>query len=129
MHTVSKIYFRSLAALLSKNGNSPALLHSGGPTAAPRCSLRATQKSAFHSTSDNVGRYQHFCRPGLVPLLQSIGLDAIYERAEGDYLWQPRDDRLVPVLDLVGGYRPHLFGHHHPELVAVGHRHFEEKRP
>jgi acetylornithine/succinyldiaminopimelate/putrescine aminotransferase len=62
-------------------------------------------------------------------LLQSIGLDAIYERAEGDYLWQRRDERLVPVLDLVGGYGANLFGHHHPELVAVAHRHFEEKRP
>src|SRR5260370_29502151 len=128
MQTVSKIYFRSLAALLSKNGNAPTLLHSGGPMAAPRSSLRAIQ-GAFDSTSDNVGGYQHFCRPGLAPLLQSIGLDATYERVEGDYLWQRRDDRLVPVLDLVGGYGANLFGHHHPELVAVAHRHFEEKRP
>src|SRR5258708_36403939 len=127
MQTVSKIYFRSLAALLSKNGNAPTLLHSGGPMAAPRSSLRATQ-GAFDSTSDNVGRDQHFCRPGLVPLLQSIGLDAIYERAEGDYLWQRRDDRLVPVLDLVGGYDANLFRHHHPAMGTAAHRAFAYER-
>ena len=33
------------------------------------------------------------------------------------------------MLDLVGGYGANLFGHHHPELVAVAHRHFEERRP
>ena len=91
--------------------------------------IEPAHTNAVMDTSDNVERYQRFCRPGLVPLLQSIGLDAIYERAEGDYLWQRRDDRLVPVLDLVGGYGANLFGHHHPELVAVAHRHFEEKRP
>src|SRR5258708_8571859 len=76
MHTVSKVYFRSLAALLSKNGNSPTLLHSGGPTAAPRSSLRAAQ-GAIDSASDTVGMYQHFCRPGLVPLLDTIALYTI----------------------------------------------------
>src|SRR5260370_8455836 len=109
MHTVSNLYFKSLAALLSKNGNSPALLHSGGPTAAPRSSLRATQGLAFDSTSDDVGRYQHFCRPGLVPLLQSIGLDAIYERAEGDYLWHRRDDPPAPALLLPLASAANLF--------------------
>jgi acetylornithine/succinyldiaminopimelate/putrescine aminotransferase/predicted amino acid dehydrogenase len=64
-------------------------------------------------------KYGHFCRPGLVPLLRAIGLDATYERARGDYLWRRRGDKLVPVLDLVGGYGANLFGHNHPDLVAA----------
>jgi acetylornithine/succinyldiaminopimelate/putrescine aminotransferase/predicted amino acid dehydrogenase len=61
--------------------------------------------------------YGHFCRPYLVQLLEAMGVDSPYERAEGDFLWQNRDGRLVKVLDMVGGYGTLLFGHNHPELV------------
>jgi acetylornithine/succinyldiaminopimelate/putrescine aminotransferase len=74
-------------------------------------------------------KYGHFCKPGLLPLLKALGLDATYERAEGDYMWYRRGTRLVPVLDLVGGYGANLFGHHHPELVAAAKRHFDAKIP
>jgi len=50
----------------------------------------------------------------------------VYERAQGDTLWLRRDGRLVPILDLVGGVRANLFGHHHPDLVAVARRCFDE---
>jgi acetylornithine/succinyldiaminopimelate/putrescine aminotransferase/predicted amino acid dehydrogenase len=63
--------------------------------------------------------YGRFCRPGLVPLFQAIGLDVTYERAKGDYLWHRRGHKLIPVLDLVGGYGANLFGHNHPDLVAA----------
>src|SRR5437773_2149489 len=64
-------------------------------------------------------KYGHFCRPGLIPLLEAIGLNVMYERAKGDYLWRRQGDKLVPILDLLGGYGANLFGHNHPELVAA----------
>ena len=73
--------------------------------------------------------YGHFCRPGLVPLLQALGLDATYVKAEGDYLYYQRGGALVRVLDLLGGYGANLFGHHHPELTAEARRLFEAKVP
>jgi len=66
--------------------------------------------------------YGHYCRPGLVRMLQALSLDAVYERAEGDRLWQRKGDSLVEVLDLVGGFGANLFGHYHPELVAEDRR-------
>src|SRR5262245_34565811 len=65
-----------------------------------------------------VNSYGHFCRPGLVPLLEALGLDATYVKAEGDYVYYERGGQLVRVLDLLGGYGANLFGHYHPELIA-----------
>jgi acetylornithine/succinyldiaminopimelate/putrescine aminotransferase/predicted amino acid dehydrogenase len=73
--------------------------------------------------------YGHFCRPGLVPLLEALGLDATYLKAEGDYLYYEREGKLVRVLDLLGGYGANLFGHHHPELVAEAARLLAAKVP
>jgi acetylornithine/succinyldiaminopimelate/putrescine aminotransferase/predicted amino acid dehydrogenase len=78
------------------------------------------------SQMDDYGR---FCRPNLVQLLEAMGVDAPYERAEGDFLWQNRDGRLVKVLDLVGGYGALLFGHNHPELVNELQRALCDKAP
>jgi acetylornithine/succinyldiaminopimelate/putrescine aminotransferase/predicted amino acid dehydrogenase len=73
--------------------------------------------------------YGHYCRPGLVRMLQALSLDAVYERAEGDRLWQRKGDSLVEVLDLVGGFGANLFGHYHPELVAEDRRLQERQVP
>lgn len=73
--------------------------------------------------------YGYYCRPGLVRLLESIGLDVIYESAEGDYLWQRQGEKLIKVLDLVGGFGANLFGHHHPEIVAEAQRLLAAKVP
>ncbi len=78
---------------------------------------------------DVVAAYAHHCRPELASMLQALSLDAVYERAEGDYLWQRRGDKLVKVLDLVGGFGTNLFGHYHPELVAEERRLTEERVP
>lgn len=78
---------------------------------------------------DPVDAYGHFCRPGVVPLLSAIGLDAVYERAQGDTIWMRRDGLLVPVVDLVGGYGANLFGHHHPDLVAAARHCFDQQVP
>jgi acetylornithine/succinyldiaminopimelate/putrescine aminotransferase/predicted amino acid dehydrogenase len=82
-----------------------------------------------HGSASVVDAYGHRCRPALARLLSAIGLDAVYERAEGDTLWLRRDGALVPILDLVGGYGATLFGHHHPDLVAVARRCFDERWP
>jgi acetylornithine/succinyldiaminopimelate/putrescine aminotransferase/predicted amino acid dehydrogenase len=78
---------------------------------------------------DVVADYAHYCRPELAQMLESLSLDAVYERAEGDYLWQRRGDQLVKVLDLVGGFGTNLFGHYHPELVAEERRLTDERVP
>ncbi|MGB5772226.1 MAG: aspartate aminotransferase family protein, partial [Crocosphaera sp.] len=73
--------------------------------------------------------YEYYCRPALVGLLKTIDLDVVYERGEGDYLWQRKGKELVKVLDLVGGYGANLFGHHHPELVAQAQQFFSHQLP
>lgn len=62
-------------------------------------------------------------KPRLTELLESLRLDADYERGAGCYLYR-RDEHgtEVEVLDLVGGYGSLLLGHAHPELVAEAQR-------
>ena len=112
------------------------MTHSNGiPTitargAAPRRPRRATGTPGNAvGTSSAVEAYGRACRPALARLLSAIGLDAVYERGQGDALWLRRGGRLVPILDLVGGYGANLFGHHHPDLVAVARRCFDEQVP
>ncbi|MDJ0899822.1 MAG: aminotransferase class III-fold pyridoxal phosphate-dependent enzyme [Xenococcus sp. MO_188.B8] len=69
-----------------------------------------------------VDSYQYYCRPKLVSLLQALNLDVVYDRAEGDYLWQKQQTQQIKVLDLVGGYGANLLGHHHRELVTEAQR-------
>jgi acetylornithine/succinyldiaminopimelate/putrescine aminotransferase/predicted amino acid dehydrogenase len=76
-----------------------------------------------------VSDYGHYCRPELVRMLHALSLDAVYERAEGDYLWQRRGEQLVKILDLVGGFGVNLLGHYHPELVAEELRLIQERVP
>lgn len=96
----------------SKNGSAH------GPTPVP-----------LGTVPDLVADYAHYCRPELVEMLKSLSLDAVYERAEGDYLWQRRGEHLVKVLDLVGGFGTNFFGHYHPDLVAEERRLTEERVP
>ena len=64
-------------------------------------------------------------RSALVEALESVGLDATYERSAGDFLWRRQGNVLTPVLDLVGGYGSNLFGHQHPALVAYAKQLFD----
>jgi acetylornithine/succinyldiaminopimelate/putrescine aminotransferase/predicted amino acid dehydrogenase len=73
--------------------------------------------------------YGHFCRPGLVRLLEALGLDATYVKAEGDHVYYERGGKLVRILDLLGGYGANLFGHHHPDLTAEARRLLDAKVP
>ncbi|MFD1146212.1 aspartate aminotransferase family protein [Saccharothrix hoggarensis] len=53
-------------------------------------------------------------------LLAGLGLDVEYVRGEGDTLYyRDRDGTETAVLDLVGGYGTLIFGHNHPDLVAL----------
>jgi len=112
------------------------MTHSNGtrttiaPAASPRRTRHAAESGANESgPSSAVEDYGRGCRPALTRLLSAIGLDVVYERGQGDTLWLRRDGRPVPILDLVGGYGANLFGHHHPELVAVARRCFDEQVP
>jgi acetylornithine/succinyldiaminopimelate/putrescine aminotransferase len=67
--------------------------------------------------SDRHNMFQTFCRPGLTELLTSVGLDKIYKRGEGDYLYYDNEQgQEIQVLDFLGGYGANLFGHNHPRL-------------
>ncbi|MBI3268967.1 MAG: aminotransferase class III-fold pyridoxal phosphate-dependent enzyme [Planctomycetes bacterium] len=71
-----------------------------------------------------------YLKPRLLELLRAIGLDAIYERAVGDFVYH-RDDagREREVLDLLGGYGASLFGHNNPELVERAKQILDTQRP
>jgi len=88
----------------------------GGPAAAP-------------DAADTMAAWGRFCRPAVLRVMQAVGLDALYERAEGDLLWRRTATGVVEVLDLVGGFGANLFGHYHPDLVAEERRLSERKVP
>ena len=66
---------------------------------------------------------------GLSELLKTFRADAVYERAEGDYLFQRRNSELVKVFDLIGGYGTNLLGHNHPDVLEEMRRLIDEKVP
>ncbi|MDO0939356.1 aminotransferase class III-fold pyridoxal phosphate-dependent enzyme [Streptomyces sp. DG2A-72] len=56
----------------------------------------------------------------LLGWLSTVGLDAHYVRAEGDYLYRlDEQGREIPVVDFAGGYGSLMLGHNHPEIVAL----------
>ncbi|RDI44941.1 aminotransferase class III-fold pyridoxal phosphate-dependent enzyme [Nocardia mexicana] len=70
-------------------------------------------------------------RPALARLLGALNLDVAYTGAAGDHLTPGPElaGRHPRVLDLVGGFGAGLFGHNHPELVAVATRMLAEGTP
>lgn len=70
-----------------------------------------------------------YCRPSLVQFMEAVGLDAVYERAEGNRLWRRQGSEHIPILDLVGGYGAGLYGHNHPALVAEARRLLDTQVP
>jgi acetylornithine/succinyldiaminopimelate/putrescine aminotransferase/predicted amino acid dehydrogenase len=79
---------------------------------------------------DTSEKYARYCKPKLLPVLQSVRLDIEYVRGEGDYLYY-RDafGRIERVLDFLGGYGSTLFGHNHPALVEAARASLDEKTP
>jgi acetylornithine/succinyldiaminopimelate/putrescine aminotransferase/predicted amino acid dehydrogenase len=64
--------------------------------------------------------YAAYCRPKLSGLLESLGLNVVFTKARGAYLYVRDDDgNEVRVLDLVGGFGAGLLGHNNPELKEL----------
>lgn len=61
-----------------------------------------------------------FLRPELATLLSANGMDVVYTRGQGDYLYyEDADGHERAVLDMLGGFGATLFGHNHPQLVRT----------
>lgn len=91
-------------------------------------SLDPAPPTEFRSLAHTLGA-GGLARAGLHDLLRTFRADAVYERAEGDYLFQRRGAELVPVLDLIGGLGTNLLGHNHPEVLAELRRLLDAKAP
>src|SRR5687768_5370071 len=66
---------------------------------------------------------------GLSGILRTFRADAVYKRAEGDYLFQQKGPELVKVLDLIGGFGTNLLGHNHPDVLDELRRLIDAKVP
>jgi acetylornithine/succinyldiaminopimelate/putrescine aminotransferase len=49
-------------------------------------------------------------------MLKALNMDISFCNAEGDHLYYEKNNKIVEVLDLVGGYGANLLGHNHPEV-------------
>jgi acetylornithine/succinyldiaminopimelate/putrescine aminotransferase/predicted amino acid dehydrogenase len=64
--------------------------------------------------------FRDFLKPRVAQLLAAFRLDIVFDRATGDSLYyRDGNGREVEVLDFLGGFGASLFGHNHPELVAI----------
>ena len=88
------------------------------------------EPSSDHDKDVVFTNYRDYCRPGTADLMRVVGLDKVYHRADGDYMFY-RDDAGTEqaVLDFLGGYGASLFGHNNPHLVDAAVRFFQESRP
>jgi acetylornithine/succinyldiaminopimelate/putrescine aminotransferase/predicted amino acid dehydrogenase len=75
----------------------------------------------FETTVPQSGReaFAAYLKPELARLLSAVGMDVVYTRGQGDYLYyQHADGTEREVLDMLGGFGTTLFGHNHPSLVG-----------
>lgn len=64
--------------------------------------------------------YQNYCKPALAGALRSVGLDKIFHRAKGQYLYcLDEDGNERGILDCLGGYGAILFGHNDSDIRAA----------
>ncbi len=74
--------------------------------------------------------YARFLKPRVAEVLDAVGLDRAYSRAEGDYLfYRDAAGAEVRVLDMLGGFGASLLGHNHPLLVARAQEALARQRP
>lgn len=80
--------------------------------------------------SEDRQAYGEFLKPLVLERLHAIGMDVIYHRGRGDFLYY-RDaaGEEIEVLDMLGGFGASLFGHNHPELVARARAILDDERP
>src|SRR5258706_15842521 len=63
--------------------------------------------------------YRHFVKPRLAESLAVMGLDVIYHRAKGNFVYaHDESGQEIEILDMVGGNGSLLFGHNHPRVIA-----------
>jgi acetylornithine/succinyldiaminopimelate/putrescine aminotransferase/predicted amino acid dehydrogenase len=70
-----------------------------------------------------------FLKPRLAQLLRTFRMDAVFHRAQGDWLYFWDGDDEAPVLDVVGGFGATLLGHNHPDVSAAFHQALTDQRP
>ena len=89
------------------------------------------QTSADDSASGSAyGDYLRYTRPAVARQLRALGLEFEFCAGEGDTLRLSDSSAFsADVLDLVGGYGTTLFGHNHPELVAVAESCVRKRKP
>lgn len=73
--------------------------------------------------------YLSHVRPGLARQQRVFGLDVEFTAGQGDHLRFTNSTSDLKIIDLVGGYGTSLFGHNHPELVAVAKACLDERKP
>jgi acetylornithine/succinyldiaminopimelate/putrescine aminotransferase/predicted amino acid dehydrogenase len=88
------------------------------------------QERAALDDDDERSAFRQYVKPRVAELLAAVGLDVVYHRAQGDYLfYRGNDGKEVRVLDLLGGFGASLFGHNHPYLMARAKEALAEQRP
>jgi len=89
-----------------------------------------TRAVPFAQQQDAFTNFAKFLRPRVAQLLQAFGLDILYHRAQGDWLYyRNHEGDEVEVLDLIGGFGASLLGHNNPELVTIGRQVFSQELP
>ncbi len=73
--------------------------------------------------------YLDSIRPDLTGALHEMLLDVDFTYASGDRLSGERYGSPIDAVDMLGGFGSTLFGHNHPQLVAVLQRALIERRP
>lgn len=81
-------------------------------------SLNATEPESSINESDN-SSYKDYARPLTAKLLEAMNLSKAYIQGAGDYLFYKKNEKMIRVLDLTGGYGSNLLGHRHPRLLAA----------
>ena len=63
--------------------------------------------------------YSNYCKPQLAEFLELLGLNQVYVRALGAYMWYHNDyGEEIKIIDFLGGYGSTLLGHNHPYLIS-----------
>ncbi len=71
--------------------------------------------SALESQEDS---YRFYARPLTAKLLETMELSKHFIQGDGDYLYYSKNQKMVRVLDLTGGYGANILGHRHPQLLS-----------
>ncbi|MBC7544108.1 MAG: aminotransferase class III-fold pyridoxal phosphate-dependent enzyme, partial [Candidatus Sericytochromatia bacterium] len=108
---------------------TPPAIEGVAPSVAPFPPIEPLTPAPDPAGQPRPGAYHDFARPELGRVMKALGLDITYLWAKGDAMAHEVDGKRHQVIDLLGGYGASLFGHHHPDLVAVARSVFDERLP